>query len=307
MTLQFFGQRLLHLLITLAIVSFIVFFMVRLIPGDPAVVMAGSEATPEIIEIIRTSLGLDQPIYVQYWIFLGQILRGNLGESFRTHQPVVEEIGLRLPATLKLAIAGMVISIVLGVGLGVLAAVRSNTWIDMTTRVISLFGVSSPTFFSGLLFILIFGYYLRLLPIAGSGGLRFLILPAFTVALTSVAFVSRLTRTNLLDALSQDYVRTAKAKGLPPRTVVFQHALRNALIAPVTVIGLEFGRLLSGVIVIEIVFTWPGTGKLLIDAIQYRDFPLIQGLILTYTVIYAVVNVGVDMLYTVIDPRIRLE
>jgi ABC-type dipeptide/oligopeptide/nickel transport system permease component len=307
MSLLFLGRRLTHLFITLSIVSFIVFFMVRLIPGDPAVVMAGSEATPEIIEIIRTSLGLDRPMYVQYWIFLGQMLRGNLGESFRTHQPVLEEIALRLPATLKLATAGMAISIVLGVGLGVLAAVRSNTWIDMTARVISLFGVSSPTFFSGLLFVLIFGYYLRVLPIAGSGGLRFLILPSFTVALTSVAFISRLTRTNLLDALSQDYVRTAKAKGLPARTVVFQHALRNALIAPVTVIGLEFGRLLSGVIVIEIVFTWPGTGKLLIDAIQYRDFPLIQGLILTYTVIYAVVNVGVDVLYTVIDPRIRLD
>jgi ABC-type dipeptide/oligopeptide/nickel transport system permease component len=307
MILSYLGHRLGHLLLTLFIVSFIVFAMVRLIPGDPAVVMAGPEATPDIIEEIRASLGLNRPLLVQYGIFLANLLRGDIGSSFRTHQSVAYEISLRLPATLRLAATGMAISIVLGMGLGILAALRRDTWLDMLARTVSLFGVSSPTFFTGLLFILAFGYYLRLLPIAGSGGVRFLILPAFTVALTSVAFISRLTRASLLEALSQDYVRTARAKGVPGRTVVITHALRNALIAPVTVIGLEFGRLLSGVIVIEIVFTWPGTGKLLIDAIQFRDFPIIQGLILAYTVIFALVNMGVDFLYTFIDPRIALD
>lgn len=306
MLLSYLGHRITHLFITLFFVSFIVFAMVRMIPGDPALVMAGPEATPEIVEQLRTSLGLDQPFYLQYWIFLERLWGGDLGDSFQTHQSVLKEIGMRLPATLQLAAAGILLSVLLGVGLGVLAALRPGRSIDTLARLISLFGVSSPTFFTGLIFILAFGYYLRLLPFAGSGGLRFLILPAVTISLSGVAFISRLTRSSMLEALSQDYVRTAWAKGLPPHKVILKHALRNALLAPITVIGLQFGHMLSGVIVIEIIFTWPGTGKLFIDSILFRDFPVIQGLILTYTVIFALVNVGVDLLYALIDPRIEL-
>ena len=202
--------------------------------------------------------------------------------------------------------AGILISVLLGTALGIISALRPGKSIDMFSRLISLFGVSSPTFFTGLIFMLAFGYYLQLLPFAGSGGLRFLILPAVTVALPGIAFICRLTRSSLLEVLSQDYVRTAWAKGNPPHIVILKHALRNALLAPVTVIGLQFGHMLSGVIAIEIIFTWPGTGKLLIDSVLFRDFPVIQGLVLAYTVIFALVNVGIDLLYAMIDPRIEL-
>ncbi len=306
MFLSYLGHRLSHLVVTLLLVSFIVFAMVRMIPGDPALVMAGPEATPEIVEQLRSSLGLDQPFYLQYWIFLSRLWKGDLGESFQTHQPVLKEIGMRLPATLQLALAGILISVLMGAGLGILSALRPGRSIDMLARLISLFGVSSPTFFTGLIFMLAFGYYLHLLPFAGSGGLRFLVLPAVTISLPGIAFISRLTRSSMLEVLSQDYVRTARAKGNPSWIVILKHALRNALLAPITVIGLQFGHMLSGVIAIEIIFTWPGTGKLLIDSVLFRDFPVIQGLVLAYTVIFALVNLGVDLLYALIDPRIEL-
>jgi len=297
-------QRLANLIPTLLIVSFVVFMMVRLIPGDPVLAIAGQDAEPEIMERIRESLGLNEPVITQYGRYLLGIFRGDLGTSIRTRQPVWHEIGQRLPATLELAGAAMLVSLVIGVGLGVAAAVNRGTVVDAMARFISLFGVASPTFWTGLLFVLAFGYYWRVLPIAGRGTLLHLVLPALTVALTSVAFISRLTRASLLEVLSQDYVRTAKAKGARPRTVVYKHALRNALMSPITVAGLEFGRLLSGVIVIEIIFSWPGTGRLLINAIQFRDFPIIQGLVLTYALIFALVNMAVDVLYAVLDPRI---
>jgi peptide/nickel transport system permease protein len=244
---------------------------------------------------------------VQYGRFLRDLLRGDLGDSIRTRQPVANEIANRLPATLELAGAAMLISLLLGILLGIVAAIWRGGPVDFGARVLSLIGVSSPTFWTGLLLILAFGYYIRVFPMAGRGTLMHLVLPAFTVALTSVAFISRLTRATLLEVLSLDYVRTARAKGAPPFQVVVKHALRNALMSPITVAGLEFGRLLSGVIVIEIIFSWPGTGRLLINAIQFRDFPVIQGLVLTYAVIFALVNMLVDVLYAVLDPRITYE
>ena len=201
----------------------------------------------------------------------------------------------------------MLLSLVVGVGLGVLAALRPGGTVDALARFVSLFGVSSPTFWTGLLFILAFAYYWRLFPISGRGGLEHLVLPAATVSLTSVAFISRLTRASLLEVLSQDYVRTARAKGTAGSRVVLKHALRNALMSPITVAGLEFGRLLSGVIVIEIIFSWPGTGRLLVNAIQFRDFPVIQGLVLVYALIFALVNLAVDLVYAALDPRIALR
>ena len=305
--LQYLVRRFANLVPTLLVVSFLVFGMVRMIPGDPVTAIAGQDATPEIMDLVRESLGLNEPFLRQYGVFLAGLLRGDLGESIRTRQPVANEIANRLPATLELAGAAMLISLVLGIGLGVVAALGRNGPFDFTARLISLIGVSSPTFWTGLLLILAFGYHLRVFPMAGRGTLMHLILPAFTVALTSIAFISRLTRASLLEVLSLDYVRTARAKGAPPRRVVLRHALRNALMSPITVAGLEFGRLLSGVIVIEIIFSWPGTGRLLINAIQFRDFPIIQGLVLTYAVLFMLVNMAVDVIYAFLDPRITYE
>jgi peptide/nickel transport system permease protein len=305
--LQYLLKRLANLLPTLLVVSFLVFAMVRMIPGDPVSAIAGQDATPEIMDQVREALGLNEPMLVQYGRFLRDLLRGDLGDSIRTRQPVANEIANRLPATLELAGAAMLISLLLGILLGIVAAIWRGGPVDFGARVLSLIGVSSPTFWTGLLLILAFGYYIRVFPMAGRGTLMHLVLPAFTVALTSVAFISRLTRATLLEVLSLDYVRTARAKGAPPFQVVVKHALRNALMSPITVAGLEFGRLLSGVIVIEIIFSWPGTGRLLINAIQFRDFPVIQGLVLTYAVIFALVNMLVDVLYAVLDPRITYE
>jgi peptide/nickel transport system permease protein len=307
MILHYVARRIIHLVPTLFIVSFIVFVLVRLIPGDPVLAMAGPDATPEVLEEMRTALGLNRPILTQYGLYLKGIFQGDFGTSMRTHQPVWGEIWRRLPSTLELATAGMLVSLLFGMGMGVTAALRPGRWMDALTRVVSLLGVSSPTFWTGLLFVLAFGYYWRIFPIAGSGGIQHLVLPAATVSLTSLAFITRLTRASLIEAFSQDYIRTARAKGLSPVRIVAKHALRNALIVPLTVAGLEFARLMSGVIVIETIFAWPGIGKLLIEAIQFRDWPVIQGLILTFALIFAIVNVGVDMIYAMLDPRIRLE
>lgn len=304
---QYLLRRLTNLVPTLLLVSFLVFAAVRMIPGDPVSAIAGPDATPEIMDQVREALGLNEPMLVQYGHFLLGLIRLDLGNSISTRQPVSQEIARRLPATLELAGAAMLISLLLGVLLGIAAALGRGGPIDFGARLVSLFGVSSPTFWTGLLFILAFGYYWRIFPMAGRGTLLHLVLPAFTVSLTSVAFISRLTRATLLEVLSLDYVRTARAKGAPPVRVVLKHALRNALMSPITVAGLEFGRLLSGVIVIEIIFSWPGTGRLLINAIQLRDFPIIQGLVLTYAAIFAVVNMLVDVLYAVLDPRISYD
>lgn len=307
MILHYVARRIIHLVPTLFIVSFIVFLLVRLIPGDPVLALAGPDTTPEVLEEMRTALGLNRPILTQYGLYVKGIFQGDFGTSMRTHQSVWSEIWHRLPSTIELATAGMLVSLVFGMGLGITAALRPGKWMDTSTRVISLLGVSSPTFWTGLLFVLAFGYYWRLFPIAGSGGIQHLVLPAATVSLTSLAFITRLTRASLIETFSQDYIRTARAKGLPPVWIVAKHALRNALIVPLTVAGLEFARLMSGVIVIETIFAWPGIGKLLIDAIQFRDWPVIQGLILTFALIFAIVNLGVDLIYSILDPRIRLE
>lgn len=300
-------RRLVNLVPTLLIVSFLVFAMVRLIPGDPVSAIAGPDSSPELMDQIRESLGLNEPLLSQYGVYLKGLVTGDLGTSIRSRQPVSAEIGRRLPATLELAGAAMFLSLVVGVTLGVLAALRPGGVIDGVARFVSLFGVSSPTFWTGLLFVLAFAYYWRLFPVSGRGGLEHLVLPAVTVSLTSVAFISRLTRASLLEVLSQDYVRTARAKGTASSIVVVKHALRNALMSPITVAGLEFGRLLSGVIVIEIIFSWPGTGRLLINAIQFRDFPVIQGLVLVFALIFALVNLIVDLVYAALDPRIVMR
>lgn len=307
MIFRYMIRRITHLAPTLIIVSFIVFSLVRMLPGDPIVAIAGIEATPEQVEKLRKALGVGEPLLPQYVRYLVKLLQGDLGTSIRTSEPVMTVILERMPATLQLAVVGMLISLVMGIILGIIAGLRPGHWADTIARVISLFGVSSPTFWTGLLFILAFGYYWRLFPVAGSGGPEYLVLPALTISLASLAFITRLTRANMIEVLSEDYIRTARAKGVSPLMVLIKHALRNALIAPLTIAGLEFGRLISGVIVVEIIFAWPGIGKLLIDSIQFRDWPVIQGLILSFSVIFALMNVLVDMVYVMLDPRISLE
>jgi peptide/nickel transport system permease protein/oligopeptide transport system permease protein len=304
---RYVARRVLQLVPTLLAVSFLIFLMVRLIPGDPALLIAGENATPELIASIRERLGLDRPLFVQYATYLGHLLRGDLGTSLRTHRPVAEEVAVRLPATLQLAIAAGLIFTVLGVLLGVAAGVGRGRWPDHLVRVLSLVGVSSPGFWIGILLMLTFSLQLRLLPAAGRGTLAHVVLPAVTASLVGIALVARLVRTSIIEILGEDYVRTAWAKGLARPAVVYRHVLLNALIPAVTILGLEFGALLGGLVVVESVFAWPGTGKLLIDAIRMRDYPVVQSLVLLFAFMLAIVNLLIDLLCGLLDPRIRHE
>jgi peptide/nickel transport system permease protein len=303
--LRYAARRLLQTVPTLLVISILTFLLVRLIPGDPAILIAGEEATPEALAGIRERLGLDRPLAEQYLIYLGSLVKGDLGQSIRSKQPVAGELAARIPATLELAVAAGILFTVLGVGLGVAAAVWRNRWPDHVIRVISLLGVSTPSFWLGAVLILVFAVRFRLLPVAGRGSLAFLVLPAVTVALDGIALLARLVRASLLEVLAEDYVRTARAKGLVERIVVLRHALLNALIPAVTVLGLEFGRLLGGVVVVESVFGWPGFGRLLISAIQTRDYPLVQSGIFVFATALILVNLAVDLCVGVLDPRVR--
>jgi peptide/nickel transport system permease protein/oligopeptide transport system permease protein len=304
---RYIARRLLQLVPTLVAVSFLIFLMVRLIPGDPALLIAGENASPELVASIRERLGLDRPLLLQYGAYLGSLVRGDLGTSLRTHRPVAEEIAARLPATLQLAVASGLIFTVVGVLLGVTAGIRRGRWPDHLVRVLSLVGVSSPAFWIGILLMLAFSLQLRLLPSAGRGTLAHVVLPAVTASLVGIALVSRLVRASIIEILGEDYVRTARAKGLAHRAVVYRHVLFNALIPAVTILGLEFGVLLGGLVVVESVFAWPGSGKLLIDAIRMRDYPVVQSVVLLFAFMLAAVNLLVDLLCGVLDPRIRHE
>jgi peptide/nickel transport system permease protein len=304
---RYVARRIVQLVPTLLAVSFLIFLMVRLIPGDPALLIAGENATPELVASIRERLGLDRPLLLQYGTYLGSLLRGDLGTSLRTHRPVAEEIATRLPATIQLAVTSGLIFTVLGVLLGVTAGIRRGRWPDHVVRVLSLIGVSSPGFWIGILLMLAFSLQLRLLPSAGRGTLAHVVLPAVTASLVGIALVSRLVRTSIIEILGEDYVRTAWAKGLARPAVVYRHVLLNALIPAVTIVGLEFGALLGGLVVVESVFAWPGSGKLLIDAIRMRDYPVVQSLVLLFAFMLAIVNLLVDLLCGLLDPRIRHE
>jgi ABC-type dipeptide/oligopeptide/nickel transport system permease component len=283
----------------------VVFVMLRVMPGDPAIVLAGQDASPEIVADIRSRLGLDRPITVQYVLYLGNVLRGDLGQSIRSKQPVIEEIAARMPATLLLAATSIGIAFVAGLLLGVVAATSAGRSTDILLLVLALLGVSAPSFWVGLLLVLLFAVKLGVLPVAGTGGVEYLVLPALTLVPNSLAVFTRLSRSTVLDVLGEDFVRTAMAKGLAPARVLWKHAMRNAIIPPVTVAGLELGRLLGGVIAVEIIFAWPGAGKGLVDAIAGRDFPMIQGFVLAFAALFALMNLSVDLLTGVIDPRVR--
>lgn len=287
-------------------VSVAVFLMMHLIPGDPALAMLRGQptVTPADIDRVRHQLGLDDPLPVQYFKYLGRVLQGDFGESVHSHRPVLEMIGEQAWPTVQLALAAMILAVTIGVVLGTISALRQNTWVDTVSMIVALFGVSMPNFWLGLLLIYIFSLRLGWFPITGEGWQR-LVLPAVALGLDFSAITARLVRASLLEVLRQDYILTARAKGLHDRVVVTRHALRNAMIAVVTIIGLQFGFLLSGAVVVETVFARQGIGRLAITAILSKDFPLVQGIVLVAAVTYVAINLLVDLSYSFLDPRIH--
>jgi peptide/nickel transport system permease protein/oligopeptide transport system permease protein len=293
--------------------SILVFVALRLAPGDPATALAGEQATPELVAQIRKDMGLNEPLPTQYLIYIGKLLQGNWGKSTKTNAPVLEEILLRLPNTVTLAITSLSVAAIIGILLGILASIKPYSWVDGGSMTMALLGVSMPVFWLGLMLMAFFAVVLPrslglqspIFPPTGSGSWQHLVMPTITLAANSMAILARMTRATMLEVLRQDYVRTGRAKGLRERAVIFRHALRNALIPVITIMGLQFGILLSGAVLTETVFAWPGIGRLLVDSISYRDYPMVQGIILFIAVGFTFVNLTVDVLYAFLDPRIR--
>ncbi len=298
-------RRIMAAIPTLFGVTVIVFFMVRVLPGDPARLLAGLNAQQDEVDRIRVQLGLTKPVAVQYELFLRAIAHGDLGKSITTQAPVVQEISSRLPKTALLAATATVLSGILGIVSGIVVSTRQYTSVDYLVSVVAFAGVSIPVFWLGLMLMIVFAVFLHLVPAGGAAGPTSLILPSITLAAFSIAFIERQTRSSMLETLHQDYVRTARAKGLVENVVVYRHALRNALIPVVTVLGLQFGALFGGAILTETTFAWPGIGQLLVSAINARDYPIIQGVVLLFAITFLVVNLLVDLLYGYIDPRIK--
>ena len=284
----------------------IVFVVLRLIPADPALLILGSDATQDEITALRTQMGLDRPIIAQYGIFLTDLLRFDFGDSYRLQRDAMSLVLERLPATLELAFTALAIALLIGIPFGVLAALRVNKTSDRIVSVLSLIAQSLPSFWVGIVFILIFARTLHLLPSAGTGTPMHMILPAVTLALPLIAILTRMTRSGLLEVIHEGYVQTARAKGLSERIVIFPHAIRNALIPIVTIVGLQFGQLLGGAVIVEMVFSWPGVGRMLIDSIGQRDYNLVQAVIVLIATGFVVINLVVDLLYGYLDPRVRL-
>lgn len=304
---QYIIRRLISTIPVLFGISLMLFFLLRALPGDPAQVIAGELATQQEVERIRTQLGLDQPVYVQYAKFLFRLVQFDLGTSTRTQYPVTKEIAPRLLNTVILAVAAMILACLLGIPAGIVAAVKPYTTMDMVVTALALFGMSMPAFWLGLMLIVIFSVKLKLLPVGGSGGFLYLILPAITLAAYLLASIARNTRSAMMEVLAQDYITTARSKGVREKMVIIRHALKNSFIPVITVIGLQFGSLLGGTVLTETVFAWPGLGRLLISSMLARDYPVIQGAILIFALLFVLTNLIVDMLYAYFDPRVRYE
>ena len=312
---RYLVERLVSAVFVLIGVSFMVFMLSRLVPGDPAQVMLGPLATPQELAALREQFGLDKPILVQYGRWLSHVAQGDLGRSIMLHRAVLPEVWERFRATLILAVGGMLLAFPLGILVGVVAAIRPGSGLDRLSRLVATLSISMPAFWLGLLLVIGFSVRLGWLPgtgmysPVGRGGLgdllEHLVLPAITLSLVPLAVVSRLTRSNMLDAMDQDYVRTARAKGASECRVVGRHALSNTLVALLTVIGLQVGFLIAGAVYVEVVFSWPGIGFMMVNAILTRDFPLVQGGVLLIATSYVVINLATDLLYTCVDPRVR--
>ena len=305
--LRYLGQRILYAIPALWLIVTMVFMLAHLVPGDPVAQMLGEGARVEDLQQLRHALGLDLPLLTQYGRYMGGVLHGNLGESFRFKQPVLRVVASHYPATLELAIVALLICAAIAIPAGVLAAHRRGERTDHAVGVLTLFGLSIPTFALGPILILVFSVILGWLPVSGRGGIPHLVLPAFTLGAALAAILTRMVRTSVIEELSADYIRTARAKGLTESAVLFRHAFRNALIPILTILGLQFGTLLAGTIVTESIFAWPGIGRLAVQAIGARDYPLLQGCILLIAVSYVIVNLLTDFVYAVVDPRVRLE
>lgn len=314
MVLRYFIKRLLYFFPVILMVSFLVFIMIRLIPGDPARTIAGIMASEEDVERIRIQLGLKEPIYIQFIKWVSNILKGDLGISIRTNRPVTLEIFSRLPNTIELTIVGLFIAIIIGIPIGIFAAIKRGELSDTLLSIFALSGVSIPVFWMGLVLIYVFSLSLGILPVGERGGplwtiegLSHIILPSITIAAPSAGVFARITRSSMIEVLEQEYIRTAKAKGLKMNIIIFRHCIRNVLVQLITIIGMQFGYLLGGAIVTETVFAWPGIGRLLVDAIISRDYPLVQGIVLVYSILFISINLFIDLIYGIIDPRIRYE
>jgi peptide/nickel transport system permease protein len=310
----FILRRLIESVPVVFLATLVIFLGLRILPGDPAIVLAGQDASPETLAAIREANGLNEPLPVQYVIWLGNVVRGNLGVSFFTRAPVSQLLAQRAPATLELGIAGMVLTILLGIPTGILAAVRAHRPSDWVVSAFNGLAVAVPGFWLGILAILLFSLVLGWLPPGGRGDLmrdpllemKFLLLPAVTLALPGAAGLSRLVKASMLEVLGDDYVRTARAKGVAQSGVIWGHALRNALVPVATVLGLQFGRLLGGAVITESVFSWPGVGRLIRDSIGNRDYAVVQACLLLLVMLFVVINLMTDVAYGMLDPRIRL-
>jgi peptide/nickel transport system permease protein/oligopeptide transport system permease protein len=301
---QLVGRRLLFLVPVLFGILVAVFVTMRVVPGDPARLVAGADAGPEELAAIRKQFGLDQPLHVQFGMYLRDVSRGELGRSLKTQRPVIDEIRPRLVNTVILAVLSTGFATVLGLAAGILAAARRHSRLDYATMVVAMVGVSTPPFYLGIVLIVVFAVMLRWLPSGGAGGPLHLILPAMTLGASTLGIVARMTRASMLEVLNEDYVRTARAKGVAERGVVAQHALRNALLPVIAVIALQFGFVLAGSVLVETVFSYPGIGWLIVESISMRDFPVVQGSILLVTLLSVLANLGADLLYGYADPRV---
>lgn len=303
----FIIRRLLQMIPVLLGVTLVVFLIMQLVPGDPAVLLAGEGATEEKIQEVRHQLGLDRPLVVQYFSYVMDVATGDLGESLRTGRPVLDEILFRLPVTIELACASIIVTIVLGLIAGIISATKQYSVADITLMIIALLGVSLPNFWLGLMLILYFSVKLHIFPVAGWGSFMHVVLPAITLGTAGAAIVARMTRSTMLDVIRQDYIRTARAKGVKERVIIYKHALKNALIPVVTVVGLQFGSLLGGTVLTESVFAINGLGRLIVDAIRMRDLPMVQGAVLVVSIIFVLVNLLVDIVYRLLNKRIELN
>lgn len=312
--LRYITQRLLQAIPVLLLTSIAIFGLLHLAPGDPALILAGPDADEESVAAIRQEMGLDRPLYVQYGVWIGHILRGDMGRSYVNNRPVSELILQRLPATVQLALAGLLIALTSGALTGILAALNQRRMLDWIVSSINAFAVAMPNFWFGILVILFFAVALRWLPPGGREpfaedpvrALKFLLLPALTLAINQMAVLSRFVRSSVLDVLGDDYIRTARSKGLQERVVIARHVIPNAFIPVVTVLGIQIGRLVGGAVVIETVFAWPGVGRLLLQSVQSRDYTVVQGILLLLVTSFILANLLTDLLYGVLDPRVRV-
>lgn len=305
--IKYIIKRILMFIPVLLGVILVIFIIMDLTPGDPARMILGDSATQAEVEALSEEMGLNDPLIVRYVRYIVDFVQGDFGTSYKSGVSVAQEIGARFPNTLKLAVAGTVMAVVLALPLGIFAAIKQNSIFDTVSMFISLIGISMPAFWLGLLLMLFFSLRLGWFPVSGADSFRHLVLPAITLGFMHMAAIARTTRSSMLEVVRQDYIRTAKSKGLPFRTVIMRHALPNALIPTITVIGLQIGMLLGGSVLTETVFSWPGIGRLMIQSIQSRDTPLVLGCIVVLCVCFSVVNLIVDLLYAAVDPRLRSQ